>query len=308
MQNFCGLQVTYGRLSVLKSKGGQLPMQDTIGNGAGKVEVTSFIAGKIQNIFNGITSSLFNSAEITYTSRGELSEKPVAVFNYLDNTGKKVPLLGLPVKGTFANGAGRCPTGLATGDYGQVTLPIENMDASFQTTVVLVGIDRDRLPGIDLLKNVHTPDLNITLKKTRTMAICLVFGLQGEERTPEALMAELSGIIGTRGFSPVSITSRKGNQAAVMQEAKKANADYVLWVKITANSAVPVGGFNNLYTADCSGTIRLFQFPTAQQTGSVALSPVKGYGSDMSGAAWDGLGKMKKDLKDNITLLLDKIK
>ncbi|MEA1973843.1 MAG: hypothetical protein U9N34_11210, partial [Candidatus Cloacimonadota bacterium] len=106
-----------------------LPLQIDIDGDGSEEEVTAYLNGRITNIFDRIQLVIDENENFTFDVSGNLNNMPMIYTNYIDDNNQKHPFAKLPLKANYIEGKGKLSAGMMTGDYGQIELPIRDLDA-----------------------------------------------------------------------------------------------------------------------------------------------------------------------------------
>jgi len=284
---------------------GGLPLQDDLNSDGKKEEVTFAIIQRISRLFDCMTIILLNENEIKYGPEGELVDKPDLLIQYQDSAGNKTGVGNLPIKISFETGRGNCPGNLLTGAYGQIELPVSQLDASFTLSYLNVSVDMERIEGISSIASIQPPNFLIPMKKIRTVVIFITATSRPAEISFLRLENEIKEVLLSKGLAAVSGKNIVWPpEHRHWEELRKNNADYLLAIALTFSGSNNVGNFQNLHVASCAATFNLHTVLPQRLIGARSIPAAKGFGVDGSAAAGDALQRNKKELIAKINELL----
>ena len=278
-----------------------IPVFENIDNK--KIEISSFLDNTISAFFNGVTIELLNSG-FQYDSAGSLDKRPKVYARYTNKQGRTQNVRKLPLSAKFIKGKGEV-TGTFTGDYGQAEIPVSSVDASARQAVLKITVDTGKIEGLD--KNILPPELflNINLNRKKTVALSVNFSNLGKYTSTDLEKMAASTLINNKySVLPVNIKNRN----SLMNEKNPINADYILIISAKTSGGGNVGGYNNMFSARCTGEISLFRLPAKSMVASVSAGSAQGFGTSKVSAGWDAFGKNKNNIMKKTKQVIDKIK
>ncbi len=285
-----------------------LPLQDNLGENDDLQNVATYINGKITYFFIGLSLEDITGKTSRYDAKGRLN-KPVMIFaKYKDENEQEQPVLRLPLKVDFLQGEGNILNGITTGDYGEATLHISYINPGNRNTIIRITVDTNRISGLNKFQNLLLPAVDVSLKKTSTVALSVSFNNNGRYLSTEELENTIQSKLLKQGLAVeiVSISSADVSYSDI-QRLNQRNADYLFYVYIKTISSSTVG-YDNLYGAKCTGTVFVYELPKGDLIDSRQLQTFKGYGSSSEGAGWGGYNKLKKSIIDTTQIMLEKIR
>lgn len=285
-----------------------LPIQDDIdGTGLPK-EVNAYINDKITSFFSGVNLKEV-SGKLHYDVKGQLNVVPSIYVEYEDDYGKGFPIEDLPMKIDFIEGEGELRKKVISNQNGQAKLNIKNVNSEFKEAVVRINIDASAFPGIENFSNLSLAYLDIDMKKMKTVALAVSFINGGTYSSPDQLKNALQSELLSRGLQVVKtkITKRNVSENDI-EVVNRTNADYLIYVYIQSSTASKVGGYDNMYLSNSSGSLFIYQLPQGNIISSRELSSAKGYGVNASGAGWNGYAKIKEQVFTGIKSMAEELK
>lgn len=286
---------------------GQLPLQDDLDNDTKMEEVNAYLYGKINNFFGNIRLTLLND-DFFYDAQGEISQRPVIYAQYIDNKGNKFSISKLPLKTEFVNGSGKIIGEVITGSYGEVELPITYINPTNKISSIRVGIDKDRITGLESFSLPPIPSVSLEMNKVKTVVMSVTFHNGSQLTEPDEIKNNVNSILLNKGFSVISILI-KGNDVNHndIEKARNTNADYLLFINAKTGSSSTVGGYENMYTTTCSGVVSLYKLPQGNVISSENIPGETGFGVSAEIAGWDAFGKLKDIILSKARSIIESI-
>ena len=273
-----------------------LPVQDDINHDGVDEEINSNVNGKINKLLGNLSLSLLNK-DFIYDIKGRLNHNPILYLQYNDSLNKKQPVQNFRIKSVFVENDGNISRTINTGKYGQAELKINKVQPENSTAILKSQIDKKMIPQLHKYYSAELPSIRINLQRKKTIAMAISFYNGDEKHAPEMLKNKMNSVALDRDFGVIT-TAVQGSDVSAdeISEANKLNADYLLYVNISASKASSVGGYDNMFTSDCSGKVSLYNLPSGNMVKTKQSKSVEGYGSSSSNAGWDGYGKLEKPI------------
>lgn len=278
---------------------GDLPLRDDLNNDSSMVEVHAYIDGRISSFFGSSHLSRLSAsrpdgdkAKIFYDTFGNVNMQPSVYAQYESATGKKYPITQLPLKAEILEGEGKITEKIITGTYGQTELRINYIDPKNKFSTIKVDIDTDVINGLKKFSLPPLSSLTIKMLKEKSVALSVIFYNNSQPEKSPDLENRIKTLILDNGYSVVnfSIPGQSVDNKDV-EKAKQTNADYLLVVNLATGGISQVGGYDNMYSANCSGSISLYNLQTGHVVATQNVPAESGFGVSAQGAGWDAFGK-----------------
>lgn len=295
---------------------GELPLRDDLNNDSNMVEVHSYINGKINKFLGNVRLSRLSSShpnegntKVFYDIRGKVNIQPSVYVQYENANAEKFPISQLPLSVEIVEGEGTITKNITTGNYGQAELRINYIEPKNKFSTIKVKIDIDKINGLNKFALPLLSSLTIDMVKEKSMALSVQFyNYEQIEKSPN-LESKIKNLLMENGYSVVNILINGLNiNEKDVKNAKKTNADYFLAINLSSGNTSKVGGYDNMYTANCSGIVSLYNLETGQIVATENIPPESGFGVSAQGAGWDAFGKQIKLAMDKTKNVIGRIK
>jgi len=287
---------------------GELPLFHDINGDGFDEEMTAYLNENVIDFFTNIEISLADNMKIFYDAQGNITKNPILIARYTDKSGTQLPIASLPLKISVIEGKASFPREIETGNYGQIELLIKKIDASYTSSVLKIEIDLDRINKTALFSLPVLSSLAVPIQKLKTIAVSLTFSNNGNISSPPNLLSSLKSSILAKGFSVTEVFFPKEKMTSQeIDDVKRSNADYFLNIYIATSNAQTVGGYQNMFNADCTGSISLYQLPLGEIVATEPLTLEKGFGSSASSAGSNAYGKVESSTKNKVEKILSKL-
>jgi hypothetical protein len=267
-----------------------LPVQRDV-DGDGKAdELGAFFDTKMMSIIHGLKVAPLDDT-VMFDVEGRVRKKPV-VYARFEKKGKKSRMPDIPIKMSWAKGDGTITVEkLKTGRLGDVMIPVEYVDPANPEAVLQVEIDLATLcPTCDL---AQPPSCLVTFKKTRAVAYSVVFSYGGKRVVPRSLAEEVKALLVDYGFGAVAFTpGGKGASRANLEKVAALNVDYWMLVQVSGKG----GKLDYMYSSRVSSKVSCYSLPGGDMVFSEVGPSAEEYGTNLSGAGYNALGKIKKKM------------
>lgn len=284
---------------------GDLPLQAVVDPSGKKKNVTAYLNKRMSDFFDGLTISCVNGENLVYDTQGNLNTKPLLYVQYTDQDQKQQPVAKMPLKADFVVGGAVMPTSLMTGDYGQVELVINSINAAHPVTTLNVEIDTERIDMLQQFKLPITTTLALNLNKKRTVAFSVHFKNGDTVTVPRSLNQQLKSAILMQGYAATEVAVPSTElQLIDIQRVNNTYADMFLHVYLQVIDPQKVGGYNNMFVAQCQCDVTLFRMPQGMITATKPLEIQKGFGASEVNAGMNAYKKMERLAKDAAIELL----
>ena len=285
-----------------------LPLQDNLGENNNLQDVSAYLTSKIKYFFSGLYLNDI-SGKIHYDSRGRLSKPVMINAKYQDETQRMHAVTKLPLKADFIAGQGNILGGITTSTYGQTKINVTYIDPANKNSNIRISVDTSRIKGLAEFSNLLIPHIDISLNKTRTVALSVCFNNNGQSSSPEDLKNTIQSNLLNQGLAiePVSISTAVVNSDDI-QRINQTHADYLFYVYIKTHDCSTFGGYKNMYVGQCTGTVFVYKLPQGNLVASQQLKTTKGYASSASGAGWDAYSKLSDSILNTCQKMSGEIK
>ncbi|MEA3499911.1 MAG: hypothetical protein U9R41_02665 [Candidatus Marinimicrobia bacterium] len=295
---------------------GELPLLVDLNNDSIMVEVHSYIDGKINKFFGSIQLSRLTSKQLNegnkkvfYNMQGKVNRQPSFYVQYENSNGEKFPISQFPLSAKIVEGEGKITNNITTGNYGQAELRINYIEPKNKFSTIKVKIDIDEINGLNKFSLPLLSSLTINLEKEKSMALSVKFYNYDQTEKSPNLESKLKTLLMDNGYSVANILIKGFNvNDKDIENAKKTNADYFLAINLSSGNTSKVGGYDNMYTANCSGIISLYNLETGQIVATENIPVKSGFGVSAQGAGWDAFGKRINLTVDKTRNVIGKIK
>ncbi len=286
---------------------GNLPLEIDLINDGAIVEISSYLESKIKEFFLNVSISGIDD-KIYYDAQGVVSGKPEVIAQYIDNPQNKYPLARFPLKVAFIKGSGEVVSDIKTENYGQADIPINYANPQNIFSTIEVSFDTDAIPGLDLFSLPNISRATINLKKTKTVALVVQFLISDEVIVPNEVFNKVQSLFIENGLNIISLSQQSTLlDPGIYQEAIDENADYLYSIIIKTASVAKVGGYDNMFKANCGGSISLNKLPQKNTVSSSNIPNADGFGVSRDGACWDALGNLKDTIFNKTTQIIESI-
>jgi hypothetical protein len=280
---------------------GDLPVKEDINKDGIDDDLGAVIETNLTNIVQDMKLESLDE-KIVYDTNGVVSKNPTVYLSYEEKTGKTTPMINIPLKATFIKGEGKITdVPLKTDRLGVVRIPVERIDPEYKEAVVRVEVDMKSL-GLEGKLSPSPCDLNLT--KKRAIAYSVNFFNSGVRETPTSIIDSVKSTIVEYGYAtvPVNINGREvvDNELKAVADL---NVDYLVLIVASASGG-KVGDYE-MYYSNVASKVLYYEMPDRNLIFSMEGPSSKGYGTSLSSAGWDALGKIKSNL---MIKLKDKIK
>ncbi len=284
-----------------------LPVEGKLTDEGRSTEFNAYTRGRINQVIGNLIIEIIEG-DYFYDAQGNLDSIPMVYVQYRDDDNNRHPVAGLPLKATFMEGSGQVGRRITTGPYGQVEIPVSRIDASNTKSVLLVEIDSDSIPGLSDYALSTVPQTLINLYKLRTVALSFVFWNGSTVSSPDAIISRIKSIILENSFTVADYTIQNENPSGPdFNRINNTNADYFLHIYIKAGPAKTAGGYENMFTTYCGGTVSLYTLPHGTLDASEALPSVTGFGSSAANAGWDGYGQLQDAVVNKVKQIFGRL-
>ena len=273
-----------------------IPVIDKIGENGSAQDLSSYINGRITLFFSGLYLKNI-SGKMRYNAKGRLNKEPLIVARYKDENGQEHSVARLPLKVDFIQGNGIVSSDNATGTYGQAKLFITHINPANRSTLLRITVDTTRIAGLNNFTNLIVPKLDVTLLKVHTLAMAVLFRNGANLSSPQELKNIIQSAIINQGLAAEQISiSKTVLTPQDIQQIGQTHADDFLFVNIKVLHSSTVGGYKNMFVAECTATVSVYQLPLGNLITIKQLQNVKGYGASASSAGWDAYNQLKSKI------------
>lgn len=273
-----------------------IPMNEDITGDGKPEEIGGFLSARIGEIISHIEIKTMDE-KIPFDNEGIVSKKPTVFVFYIDSRGK-TPVSGIPLKVDFVRGSGNISKiPLQTGIQGDAQIPIEsvNIDPTVKEMPLNVVIDRERL-GLE--KSIRLPSCPIILHKAKSIAYSINFFNSGSRSKPSSLVDSVKSLLANYeyGIEEYDIKGREVKEADI-RGAASLNVDYLVHIVVSAAGGEVDYG---MYYSNASSKAFIYSLPNGKIVAAIEGPSAKGYGTSVSRAGWDALGKVKSKLMGRV--------
>jgi len=198
------------------------------------------------------------------------------------------------LKVAFIEGDGKVEEKFVTGFYGEIEVPIKAIDASSKSVQLKVEIDKNEIENIELFTLPRLNTLKIKMNKLKTIATSIMFKINGKIISPDSFKNSINSFLLSEGFSTAeNNVNNKDLKDDVLNQVNETNADLFLNIFFEITGSNTVGGYDNMFYANCTASLNLYQLPSGRLLQSESFATQKGFGSTLSNASWDGFSKVQ---------------
>ncbi|MDP8269731.1 MAG: hypothetical protein P9L97_13515 [Candidatus Tenebribacter davisii] len=264
-----------------------------------------YLKDRINSLFSNIMLNLVEDG-FSYDNNGVLNKIPKVYVQYVDDDNIKHNFANLPLKATFIEGDGNIEEKFVTGFYGEIEIPVKAIDASNKTIQLKVEIDKNEIDNINIFSLPPLNTMKIKMHKLKTIATSIMFKNNGNNISPDSFKNSINSILLSKGFSTTEKNVNiKDLNDDILNQINTTNADLFLNIYFEITDSNTVGGYDNMFYANCTATLNLYQLPSGRLLQSESFTTQKGFGSTRSNASWDGFSKVqtfvKKYVQNNLT-------
>lgn len=285
-----------------------LPLQYDCENNGSIDEVNSYLETRIDNFFGNINFTFLDS-DITYNANGKLSQEPVVVASYYDNVHGSTPVDKLPLIVGFVKGKGEIEKNIITSIYGQVEMQVTSIDASNKSTIISIGVDKERIEGLSEFRLPNLPSITIKLEKIKTVAVVISSSDKSNSSIEVDLRSSINSVLDDEGFNPQKafIQNRQITKQEIYTIGSK-NADYIVFVKLVSHASTNIGGIENMWQSKFSGYLSLYKLPLGNEIRRINLDTFQGFGVSKNLANQASYDKLKKSLIYQVNHIISTVK
>ena len=267
---------------------GGAPVRAGLNGGAGDVDLGSHIEARIGELAGGISLTPLNPRAF-YTADGHPSN-PVAV----DAVFGGGAVAKLPLRVSFSAGKGRlAQERITTDSFGKAEIPLQWVDPASKEAALEVTIDTRALRGLEALAGL--PRCAIELARSKTIAYSVRFRNGGVLERDRSLEERLRSALRDAGYGAVKVGLGAGDiGAAQLDEARAANADYLLVVDLSADTRKEADF--DMASANAESATALYNLMDGAEVFSANGAQAKGFGSSPSAAGRSAAGKMDRGI------------
>jgi len=276
-----------------------LPVRDEILEKGKDEDFGSFIDRELTTIMNSVKIEK-NEENYIYTNDGKLPKKPV-VSVYYEDEGKKIAMNNMPINFRFVKSNGSYSENeLVSSNIGEVYLPIEKIDPSQKDAVIEVFLDIKRL---NLKEVPNIPSTLITFLRAKTIGWVFNFFNNGKIERPDNFLLDIKSSLSSLGYNLKEMeTSNNTIDEKLIEEGKKLNLDYMVYIYTKANTSKDE---YDMYRSYGSGKIFIYSFYNDYLIETIEIKEKSSYSSSNEKSPYSVLYKMKDEI---ISTLKDKLK
>ncbi len=286
---------------------GGLPLFIDIDEDGFDEEINAYLNQRISSFFANIILEKNENSKICYDAQGSIDKKLSISAYYQDKTGKKTGIANLPLLITIIEGKAKIRNEVETGQYGQVEFLIDEIDASYSKTIVKFEVDVEKIKKEGKFVAIAS-SLTFTMEKMQTVGISISVSKNSQFSNTSNLMQTIKSSILYNGFSVVEINFNKKNLGPTdIETINKHNPDYFLNIYFDLTDGKTVGGYSNMFNAECSANISIYKMPTGNLKDSQSFNSEKGFGASAQNAQLNAFGKIVSMIEQKIQTILGKI-
>jgi hypothetical protein len=292
----------YTRMLMKQYFGVGVPVQDDADGDGLSEELNAYLEGKVTHFVSNLEIHFPNSC--SYDVQGNLTltgNEKLEVYLALSQEGA---ISGIPLKVEFERGAGSLDSqSVRTNSSGKAELPIRSIDPTYREVNICISVDAEQIPGLEEVFDLPSiPRACTSIERIQTIAYSIRLEKIDDLSPWED---EIHSII--TGKELASVPFSIGNQTSIEEilgNVQSTHADYFLFIEGRTSGGTESGDFSDIYSANCSGSVKIFRIDSRMNLASEPIPEKRGMGISPRAAEEEGYRKMKQDILGKVRAVI----